>query len=232
MLSSRRLKQGFTLVEMSIVLTIIGLLIGAVIGGLKVKRSLEVNQAMEGITTLREAIATFKKRYNGLPGDLWNAQTLFGTTNTSNGNGDGLLTDTSADNLRFFQHLSLAGVIAGAYDGATIKPGVGLMAGSIRGSAYSIVSLNSSSHYLFFSKFRDTDGDGAIEWIFSEDALAVLTPQEMWKIDTENDDGNPAAGRIQSFDGSDVTAGSCVTGGAYNLSYKSDACVVQVQLNE
>lgn len=72
-------KQGFTLIEMSVVLVIIGLIVGGVLAG----RSL-IEQACERaqitqIERYRTATNTFYGKYNALPGDLTKADaSLFG----------------------------------------------------------------------------------------------------------------------------------------------------------
>jgi prepilin-type N-terminal cleavage/methylation domain-containing protein len=84
-------QQGFTLVEMSVVLVIIGLILGGIMMGL---RLISYAKAMDVITIvedLRAATVYFKQRYIYLPGDLpYTANEIINVTAASVGtNGDG-----------------------------------------------------------------------------------------------------------------------------------------------
>ena len=92
---------GFTLVELSIGLVIIGLVIGGVLVGKDLIRAAEVRSISAQKEATVTAVYTFKNKYNGLPGDLKDAQTFFGaaadctaaqtTLATCNGDGNSLL---------------------------------------------------------------------------------------------------------------------------------------------
>lgn len=103
-----RNQQGFSLVELSIVLVILGLLVGGVLGGQALIRASELRSVMAGRDTLVSAITIFKNKYNSFPGDLTNATAIWGAahatpatcittvgsgTQTCNGNGDGKIAD-------------------------------------------------------------------------------------------------------------------------------------------
>jgi len=63
-------QRGFTLVEISIVLVIIGLLLGGILGGRSLISSMQAKDVVAIVDDLRTATAYFKQRYNYLPGDL------------------------------------------------------------------------------------------------------------------------------------------------------------------
>ena len=88
--------QGFTLIEMSIVLVIIGLIVGGVLVGQDLIKAASVRSQISQLEKLETAIYAFRDKYSGLPGDLSNATTFFGATDANgytvaNGNGDGTI---------------------------------------------------------------------------------------------------------------------------------------------
>lgn len=133
-------KSGFTLIELSIVLVMIGLIVGGILVGRDLIRVAELRSVVTDIERFKTAAKTFELKYNCLPGDCLNATDYFGTasncpggpgtgTQTCNGNGDGMINYGSTANppdpsilasqelFLFWQHLSNAGLIAGQYKG-------------------------------------------------------------------------------------------------------------------
>ncbi len=92
--------RGFTLIEMSIVLVIVGLIIGGILMGNTMIKSAEYRAQVSDIEKLKAAINTFKLKYNCLPGDCAYATQLFGGASqpqaVTNGNGDGKIAMSNA----------------------------------------------------------------------------------------------------------------------------------------
>jgi prepilin-type N-terminal cleavage/methylation domain-containing protein len=132
------LKQAFSLVELSIVLVILGLLVGGVLSGQSLIRAAELRAVSSEYSRYVSATQTFRDKYFALPGDMPNAETFWGLQNASdcankdsttiatcNGDGNGTIDDCSGlacmrsfEPFRFWQHLANASLIEGRYTGA------------------------------------------------------------------------------------------------------------------
>jgi prepilin-type N-terminal cleavage/methylation domain-containing protein len=123
--------KGFSLVELSIVLVILGLLTGGILSGQSLIHAAELRSITNDYNRYIAAARTFRDKYFAVPGDMHNATSFWGTsgsTGTTNGDGDGRIvtapggtcTGTCAnESLNFWQHLANAGLIEGSYTGAT-----------------------------------------------------------------------------------------------------------------
>lgn len=130
------LKNGFTLVELSIVLVILGLLAGGVLTGQSLIEAAKKRKVITFHEQTISAFFTFKDKYFALPGDMSNATSFWGrssdpvanclaqpgtasATGTCNGNGDGYLIYSGRPNesALIWQHLKLAGLLVGSQAG-------------------------------------------------------------------------------------------------------------------
>lgn len=68
-------QKGFTLVELAIVMTIIGLLIGGILKGQELMENTRTTATINQIKAYESATTIFQETYAGLPGDLVNAST-------------------------------------------------------------------------------------------------------------------------------------------------------------
>ena len=120
-------QQGFTLVEMAIVLVIIGLLLGGILKGQELITSARVRNIADQNSGVQAAYYGFIDRYRQVPGDWGSAnaaQSIPGVT--TGGNADGRLNDGGSGDweeaLALCEHLSNAGFIQGNYLGGTTQP--------------------------------------------------------------------------------------------------------------
>ncbi len=131
-------QRGFTLIEMSIVLVIIGLIIGGILKGQELIESSRQKNLISQLDQLKSSTTTFTDRFRTLPGDLSRVQLLPGQgplTTRGNDNGvigtqtAGAITDltttaasalVTAENVHYFNHLLAAGLSGnGALNDAT-----------------------------------------------------------------------------------------------------------------
>lgn len=68
--------RGFTLLELSMVLVIIGLIVGSVMVGQELIRNAEVRATLKQIEQIETAVNNFRLKYNCLPGDCASATGL------------------------------------------------------------------------------------------------------------------------------------------------------------
>jgi prepilin-type N-terminal cleavage/methylation domain-containing protein len=232
------MRQAFSLVELSIVLVILGLLTGGILGGQSLIRAAELRSVASDVQRYSSAIYTFRDKYFGFPGDMTNAtafwgvrastgsdvtchQTINSTTGTCNGNGDGRIDyiagDTATYGERFlgWQHLSRAGLIEGNYTGATTTAG-----------AYAVIpGTNVPRSRIAEGQFRlaalagpisgDTNFfDGPYGFNLFEltgTSSPLLKPEELWNIDTKLDDGRPASGNVFTHKNTSTYSPTCAT---------------------
>lgn len=119
-----RTQSAFTLVEMAIVLVIIGLLVGGVLVGQELVSQARMHRGVSQIITYKQAYATFRSKYNCVPGDCSTIRNFFSATSqpeqVTAGNGDGIISASDTGNLNgwdlteylnVFDHLAASGLI-------------------------------------------------------------------------------------------------------------------------
>jgi len=188
-------QQGFTLVEIAIVMVIIGLLLGGVLKGQAIIKNAQIKNLENSANGVATAIYTYQDRYRALPGDDSNADTRFSLAATEIGDGTGTIDDAfdstgSTDESRLlWLHLRNAGLVNGADDDDT-QP------------------INAFSGVI--GAATDTQANGGIAANTIRGLFIGFTqiPEDVALIlDSRNDDGIPQNGSIQS-DQTDYTSGN------------------------
>ena len=196
------MKQGFTLLELSIVLVIIGLIIGGITTGASMIRSAELNSIVSDINKFQTAFNVYRLQYNAIPGDHKDAARFW--PSTTSGDGDRQF-DMNGEQFRAWEHLALAELISGSFTGVAGSGsardaviGENIPAGSITGSGYSIYRHNSAPGHP--TRFDIESGKNHIELGAElrpyESLNPIFLPSEAHGIDSKIDDGNPSSGKI------------------------------------
>ena len=111
-------QQGFTLIEIAIVLVIIGLLLGGVLKGQELITSARVRNLIAHQDGVKAADFGFLDRYRALPGDYSQATANIpgcGACQNGDNNGQVLLNGAILESISAWEHLSKAGFITGSY---------------------------------------------------------------------------------------------------------------------
>lgn len=217
------MRYGFSLVELSIVLVILGLLTGGILSGQSLIRAAELRSITTQSEQYRTIVYTFRDRYLALPGDMANATNFWGSASscpgtsatpstdrtTCNGNGDGQVAATTpsiGEAFRYWQQLANGGLVEGSYTGVTDSSdptafattiGKNVPISKISGVGFSAryyASIISSTNY-FPGPYGNLFRIGA-DGDGPYTAGPAFTPEEMWGIDTKLDDGLPAFGKV------------------------------------
>lgn len=238
--------NAFSLVELSIVLVILGLLVGGILAGQSLIHASELRAVGSEYQRYLTATQAFRDKYFAIPGDMGNAVSFWGTdpggctvstdltlkTATCNGSADGVL--SSYESFRFWQHLANAGLIEGQYSGVAGAGGTfdaiignnvpaSKFSGAQWGARYQDVTSGTSrfwgnyrNHFQIGQKSPGTWND-----------TGIFTPQDAWNMDNKLDDGTAANGIMVA----NATT-TCTTGGptnynaTYNLSANTQTCFV------
>ena len=232
-----RKNSGFTLLEMSIVLAIIGLLVGGILAGKTFATNSRLNAMVGESRSYINALSQFNEQYKAIPGDFSTASAWWpdfkkadGSLGADNGDGNGLiragaLTTTigNAELFGAFEHLALVGLIPGSYTGATTGPG----------SAVATIGTNIPKSVIenvgyVFNHPDATDGNVSGDAVYFDgkyghvlivagataNALpntGFLKPAQALQIDDKYDDGAPGKGWITTYKPAGASATDCAS---------------------
>jgi prepilin-type N-terminal cleavage/methylation domain-containing protein len=164
-------QQGFTLVEIAIVLVIIGLLLGGVLKGQEMIKSAKVKSQMQQLDGISAAFNTYQDKYGALPGDDNNASANTGVAGLTAGNANGVYSSAEGDR-GVWEHLEAANLLAGYAAAANGR------------------FLNKYGQQTFFdSNYAGLNGS----------IVCISVPNEVAReIDRKVDDGDGASGAMRS----------------------------------
>ncbi len=245
------MRRGFSLVELSIVLVILGLLVGGILAGRSLIRASELRAVTTEFDRYRTATLAFKDKYFALPGDMPNATSFWGKDSsmcnwatgnvgapgTCNGNGDGMISVTSSlERHRFWQHMSFSALIEGDYTGLgsdspsgwEVTPGINAPISKFNPSAGWSASANPTPHASQFNVDYGNAFFFGAKVSNSYLRAPVATPENAWNIDTKIDDGNPGSGRFLANANNSCTNAATVND--FSASYRLNISTVQCAL--
>lgn len=229
-------KSGFSLIELSIVLIIIGLLIAGITGGASLIKSSELRSVMSEARNYAVGVNAFYTQYNALPGD-------FGTAVSASdavGNGNSQIEHDSgsvAEGVEAWRDLRTIGAIDNsltyvAWSSGTPQLTVGthFPASKVKASGWVFDYNTSTSQNVVVLTGGSVNASGGTANTntpvnSTATAVAAITPADALSIDAKIDDGAPATGKIQG-----VVSG-CVTSGAYTVATTTRACALSYQVD-
>ncbi|MDX1974403.1 MAG: prepilin-type N-terminal cleavage/methylation domain-containing protein [Rickettsiales bacterium] len=208
----RARQNGFTLVEMAMVVVVVALVVGGVLAGKDMLENSRRQSVINDINSYKTATALFMQRYNYMPGDFPNASTYWGAS-ANNGGADGFIggsTSTplamasSTEPLFSWQHLSEAELINGNYTGtgATYTPGSNVPRSALNNNAFSFFyAAPGSGNGYFNANYKHVIVYGSATSLATTVPTnrAGLKPFEAADIDRKIDEGMPGLGNVLSY---------------------------------
>ncbi len=240
-MSQRDHKQnGFTLVEMALVMVIVGIIIAGIIKAQELIENSQVTSTISELENITAAVKSFKDTYGNYPGDMSNAMFRIPACNgitCNNGNGDGIINvvigaamTTTDEASYFFGQLRAADFLTN-YDGQnnprfgnafpSAPVGGGYMIGNTLAGApigFDPAEMR-GGHYLLIVAQNENVGA----------TTGILRPSQAETIDRLVDNALPESGRVIAQN----TGGSCRTGGApiqYAENQDRQSCVIAYKL--
>jgi len=213
-------QQGFTLIELSIVLVIIGLIVGGILVGQDLIKGAEIRATVAQVEKYNSAVNTFRTKFNAMPGDIPQAAAatfgLFQLTNAvplGQGDGNGLIeggasgsTLAQGETLAFWRHLSDANLVdgqLGSTGNSLIVAGTGVVTGAVTTVAqslppskttpteYFVVFSAAGLNYYELMPIAGVAAAGTYSY-----GTTGLTPIQSYNMDIKLDDGMPGTGIV------------------------------------
>jgi len=219
---------AFSLVEMSVVIGIVGLLLSIILISTHLKDSANVNVLLSEQYVYQTAMSNFYKMYNAIPGDMSNAVTTFACDKQNrecqNGNGNKLIergTATINEQYQVWRHLYLAqlitfngtGKISTAIAGHASEVGVNIPPSKLNifdKLGYTIYYPSQQNTHNSTQTGCNTIADTQIKHHifklsdFDEQnqcgggVIGAISSAIMYKVDEKIDDGLPQSGNVRA----------------------------------
>ncbi len=244
-----RCRAGFSLVELSIVLVILGLILGGVMVGQSLIKSSELRSTISETQRYVAAYNQFRDKYDAIPGDMPNATNYWGTATTCpgdsthtqttaatcNGDGNGAV-DNNGLNEKYllWKHMADAGLIEGTYTGV---PASTSNTSSLAGTNCPKGKRKNVGYSAYYWQYMSGDPnypDGQYGNFFfvggyspNDVTVAGTFPaSEVADIDTKLDDGKPAFGKIRTnWNSTNCVTATATSSANYAVNVAGDNCI-------
>ncbi len=240
-------QRGFTLIELSIVLLIIGVLASGVLTGQSLMKQARLHRAVAEFAAIKTSLNVFQTKYNALPGDFVGAEAYWPTGQWAApwaqagrlANGDGKWGSGGSafyEGLWAWQQMARADIIPGPYtDPATsatdenftfLRPVKNMFSSRISGGGYLLLA---DKDWLGEEGIDGTLGNYILLADFTNDKSwdaqnLLLSADDARTLDAKMDDG-------AAFSGTFLSEGSCLGATGDYDSRTSGKCVAMALLD-
>ncbi len=235
--------SGFTLVEMGVVLTIIGLIAAAILSGREIVESSRTRALMAEVRDNMQSFEAFTDKYRSYPGDFPRASTMFAeeiadaveaarvlVPNASaadfDGDGNNKVEWGTGEGALAWYHMQLTGITKGKGLLGVVNPnGDAVLRSNVPASG-----VDNFGYFIDYSTtMQNYMGIGRQKQAGGVNNEVSLTPLRAESIDKKMDDGLPTTGIVQAI------GISCLNGDVYNFSSdtarETISCLPQIRLN-
>jgi prepilin-type N-terminal cleavage/methylation domain-containing protein len=241
--------NGFTILEISIVLVIVGLLVAGVLGGQEIIKSMKINGTIAQMNEITAAANSFKLKYDSLPGDMPDATDYWGINSdcpnqmfelpektTCNGNGDGTLGNTENPSERsfFWHHLSNSDM----FNNILLNIESFFYAAKSSYNEKVFISATTGMHEYVRPELRQdvityflATQEGVEEYINL--GWSAFTPEDAKTLDSKIDDSMPTTGNV-STENLYGPSSACINSTNpidYDINNDSNKCALIVKSN-
>lgn len=211
--------NGFTLVELALVISIIGILITMALSGQELLQNSKNKMLIKNFKTIDAAISFFKTSYKSFPGDMASATRYW--SDSANGDGDGTIEyaldgSYEVEALRAFEQLTLTSLIVGNYCGTQAGSSDSTCQSVATGKAGARIDINIpktpfegvgiSINYEDFASHLGVSKQWLIagkEVSDAQNTASAFAPRTAYMLDLKFDDSYPETGVILA-NGSDT----------------------------
>lgn len=214
----KRKQNGFTLIEIAIVLLIIGLLLGGIMKGQSMINSARVRAIANDLTGIEAAWISFQDRYRSLPGDFSRASTHI-VQGAIDGDSNARV-DSVAEAGAVWQHLAGAGFISGTFDGAPVA--------SLTDGACTATTCPGNPYNGFYKIGNTNNALGQANASHELTTGGNIPVEVMYELDLKIDDGVASTGRLRAFDVAPYN--TCVSNNDWDVVSGAADCAAVLEL--
>ncbi|QQR69752.1 MAG: prepilin-type N-terminal cleavage/methylation domain-containing protein [Alphaproteobacteria bacterium] len=188
-------EQGFTLVEMAVVLIIAGLMVGGVLGAQQMVQNARVNNVVTAVQSYQAAVADYQQKFGALPGDDDKANLHFGqNVSVTGAQHNGQIGTGSSFNST--ESLSI-GAAAGQQGESRLVWAHLRAAGLVKSAASPLEQPGNPFGGVYGIQYGAFSGAGAL---VGANALCMngVSGSAALAIDSRLDDGNPVGGTLRA----------------------------------